>query len=331
MLNTLISVRTELDGMIDLSLAEALVALSERATSLPSLVQPMALVVLGSALGERERFEEALNVFQRSIEVDPDNALAHAGRGVVCEALGRTQDALEAFERAVELDPEDAVAQLHRGTMLNALDRDEEALEAFERAVELDPESALAHARSGAVLSKLGRSDEARQAFERAADLNQSEALYPFAVAVILLLVGNLEIALEHFREALRRANEDGSLASTYPNQLCQAVWFVFKDPQRASAISELVEVHAQAEATEYLGRSLVDSTPLLLKDNVGQSAAESWKEEWEAAAEGHTELEIPLELLRAAVAWKGDRDKAHLLALPSEQREILMQLLQLT
>ena len=44
--------------------------------------------------------------------------------------------------------------------------------------------------------------------------------------------------------------------------------------------------------------------------------------------ADGGDELGIPLSLLKAARDWKHDRDRAHLLRLPREQREILVSLL---
>lgn len=51
------------------------------------------------------------------------------------------------------------------------------------------------------------------------------------------------------------------------------------------------------------------------------------WLASWEASPAADA-LAIPLSMLRAAVEWKQDRDRSHLLSLPQEQREILTGLL---
>jgi tetratricopeptide (TPR) repeat protein len=291
----LVLARTQLDEMNDQSLYDTLVALTDRAPDLPSEVMAGVHSTLGAALG----------------------------------GLGRYSEALEAFERAVELDPEDAFAHLQRGEALMELNRDGEALEAFERAVELDPEDAASHARRGASLSQLDRPEEALEAFEQAAELDRTTPGFPLVTAVLYLSQRKVEPALQHLQEAFRRAKANESLTSTYPDGLCRIILTSFKSgPQRADLVAHVVNAHTEVGATDHLGRSLIDSIPPLMDEDVSQKDAESWAEEWEAAGAGHVELEIPLEILRAAVAWKKDRDKAHLLTLPVEQREILTQLL---
>ena len=39
---------------------------------------------------------------------------------------------------------------------------------------------------------------------------------------------------------------------------------------------------------------------------------------------------QIPLRIAGAAIAWRGDHDRKHLLALPSEERAVALQLLEL-
>ena len=60
------------------------------------------------ALGREAK--EALECFDRAVELDPGNARAHSGKGDVLHALGREAEALECFDRAVELDPDNARA-----------------------------------------------------------------------------------------------------------------------------------------------------------------------------------------------------------------------------
>ena len=68
-------------------------------------------------------------------------------------------------------------------------------------------------------------------------------------------------------------------------------------------------------------------SVGIFTKEDVDISEAEGWVKEWSAVSR-IDELEIPLKLVSAALRWMGDRDRAHLLELPAEQREVLMNLL---
>jgi hypothetical protein len=91
--------------------------------------------------------------------------------------------------------------------------------------------------------------------------------------------------------------------------------------------IGEIVAAYDEFDAGGELGRGLVDSIRLLADPDTGVDVADAWTAAW-LAAPPVDDLEIPLELLRAASEWKKDRDRSHLLSLPPEQREILLGLL---
>jgi len=53
--------------------------------------------------------------------------------------MGRATEALQAYERTVQLAPDFPDAWNNRGVLLRKLDRREEALECFARALQIDP------------------------------------------------------------------------------------------------------------------------------------------------------------------------------------------------
>ena len=63
---------------------------------------------------ERQQYEEALDLFQSLVEMDPQNASAHTNTGVVLYHLGRFEDALQSFDRALALDPSNQTARANR-------------------------------------------------------------------------------------------------------------------------------------------------------------------------------------------------------------------------
>ena len=63
---------------------------------------------------EHQQYEEALDLFQSLVEMDPQNASAHTNTGVVLYHLGRFEDALQSFDRALALDPSNQTARTNR-------------------------------------------------------------------------------------------------------------------------------------------------------------------------------------------------------------------------
>ena len=62
--------------------------------------------ILGEACLEMGEFEEATDVFKRILErADPENFVAHAGLGILCEEQGQIAEAIWYVERAFEVAP----------------------------------------------------------------------------------------------------------------------------------------------------------------------------------------------------------------------------------
>lgn len=74
----------------------------------------------------------AARCFLRAREVGPEHAFTHYGVGLVRLERGDAQEALACFDRAVELDPSDPLAHLYRAYALWDLERFADAVEAFE-------------------------------------------------------------------------------------------------------------------------------------------------------------------------------------------------------
>jgi len=56
-------------------------------------------------LQNQDRWEEALQALEKSIELDPDNTEVWRNKGVTLYFLGRYEEAIQATEKAIEVDP----------------------------------------------------------------------------------------------------------------------------------------------------------------------------------------------------------------------------------
>ena len=67
------------------------------------------------ALHEMERWDEALEAFEKAIALEPDLPEAWRNKGVALERLNRYKEAQEAFQHLVELTPNNSAAWLQLG------------------------------------------------------------------------------------------------------------------------------------------------------------------------------------------------------------------------
>jgi tetratricopeptide (TPR) repeat protein len=84
--------------------------------------------------------EESLAEYTVALELDPDDAEAHAHVGIILYLSERPREALDAVDRALGTDPSYPEALFFRGViLLGELDRPQEAIAAFERYLEAAP------------------------------------------------------------------------------------------------------------------------------------------------------------------------------------------------
>ena len=130
--------------------------------------EPWTLMEKGVALSFLEREEEALAALDQALQQVPDNpfALAHMGR--VLRALGRPQEAVAPLRQATEAGALPGWVYTELGGALYDLEQYPQALEAFDKALELDASDAMALAQKGSTLRLMERFDEAVGVLDKA-------------------------------------------------------------------------------------------------------------------------------------------------------------------
>ncbi|MDE2742585.1 MAG: tetratricopeptide repeat protein [Gemmatimonadota bacterium] len=77
---------------------------------------------LASLRTNQQRYEEALELFQCLLDIDPSDAVAHGNMGIVLFYLGRSNEALQGFDRALFLNPNLETARANREALLEAIE-----------------------------------------------------------------------------------------------------------------------------------------------------------------------------------------------------------------
>src|SRR6266566_800152 len=157
----------------------------------------------GSLLYDLKHYHEALEAYEQAIRLDPTSASAYNGKGDALYYLKRYHEALLAYERAIQLDPSYVTAYNGKSWTLWQLKRFEEALIAYEQAIRLDPSCASTYNGEGNTLYDLDRYQEALVAYEQAIQLDPKLAYAYDGKGWALWQLKHYGEALEAFQLAL--------------------------------------------------------------------------------------------------------------------------------
>ena len=107
-----------MESLIQEERYEHALAASRVAPSSPYVLDALARWRFG-----QQRYEEALALYQRLAEIEPDRANVYSDMGIVLYQLDRIDEALESFDRALSLDPTLETARGNREQVLKNLEQ----------------------------------------------------------------------------------------------------------------------------------------------------------------------------------------------------------------
>jgi tetratricopeptide (TPR) repeat protein len=161
------------------------------------------------ALLRVKRPEAALDHFARVVGSGSDlEASAHSNMGKILGRLGRRDEAFPHFQRTVELNPDQAEARYNVGAGYHRRGRLEDATAQLRRAVELDPSLGHAHRRLAAVHVEAGRHRDAIAAYEALLRINKRDLVALHDMGVAWDALGEPARARKTWERALEKARK---------------------------------------------------------------------------------------------------------------------------
>ena len=157
--------------------------------------------LLGNALATRGRIDEAIAQFQKSLEIEPHNAVAQYSLGVAAAGRGQMDEALDRYRQAIAADPGYAIAQNNLGNALFLRGQLDEAVTHFLAALRIRPDFAEAYYNLGNALFVLGRSGEAMTQYEKALEFRPDYAEAHYNLGLLLEARGRVDEAVAHYRK----------------------------------------------------------------------------------------------------------------------------------
>jgi len=135
-------------------------------------------VLLGRVYSGTGRPQDAVQEFQRALQLDPLSKDAYFRLGVAYEKLGGTNNAEACFRSLIELWPSFYQVYSDLGEFLARQGRYKEAEPVFRKVIELVPENSFGYQNLGVVYHYLGRSADANAATKKALAVNPTAGGY---------------------------------------------------------------------------------------------------------------------------------------------------------
>ncbi len=110
----------------------------------------------GLAQSKIKKYHEAIESFNSSLEIEPDNPNVISERGVTYHLLGKNKLAMLDLDKALELEPNNPYRYSSRAFLREVLNDLEGAVEDYQIAIKLDPDDAIAHNNLGLLMEKMG-------------------------------------------------------------------------------------------------------------------------------------------------------------------------------
>jgi tetratricopeptide (TPR) repeat protein len=157
----------------------------------------------GVAYASLGNYRQAIEDFNRVIEIKPDYAETYLNRGLAYDDLGNYRQAIEDFNRVIEIKPGFAEAYLNRGLAYNNLGNYRQAIEDYNRAIEIKPGFAEAYLNRGLAYASLGNYRQAIEDYGRAIEIKPGYAEAYNNRGNVYRNLGNYSQAIEDFNKVI--------------------------------------------------------------------------------------------------------------------------------
>ena len=130
------------------------------------------LVKRGIELDESGHYEEALQYFEKALNIHPNSTNVLVSKANVLDNLQKTEEALSVYDRALRIDSTNEYACYNKALCLQKCHREDEALTLCEQFLRIEPNNSSTLSHKFSILYSLGRMKEARDYYYRLEQLN---------------------------------------------------------------------------------------------------------------------------------------------------------------
>lgn len=170
---------------------------------------------LGNNYKELNKYEEALELYEKAIVLNPAYAEAYGNIAFIYEKMGKNEDALAMYKKALEVGENVIGIYNNLGIFYYNLGKFNEAIAVYHKAIETRPDYPDTYNNFGNVYEKINKLNEAAASYLKAIELKPDYAEAYYNLANLYSSVGNNEKAVDSYQKAIEA---DPNLVKAYNN-----------------------------------------------------------------------------------------------------------------
>lgn len=159
----------------------------------------------GAQLFQQGKYEEAIALFQKVIEKDPDNVEAHYNLALSLLRSGKQEEAIALLEKVKEMKPDMMETYLALGECYFNKGENDKAVSYFEKALEIDPNNAEVYYNVGIIHYKNDRTDDAVKNFLASKSLDPEYAPTYYQLGLAYIKKGEMDKAIQNLEMFLEK------------------------------------------------------------------------------------------------------------------------------
>jgi tetratricopeptide (TPR) repeat protein len=173
---------------------------------IPTQVERDPNLTEGVQLFQQGKYEEAITLFQKVIEKDPDSVEAHYNLALSLLRSGKQEEAITLFEKVKEMKPDMMETYIALGECYFNKGENDKAVSHFEKALELEPNNAEVYYNLGIIHYKNDRTDDAVKNFITSKSLDPEFAPTYYQLGLAYVKMGEMEKAIQNLEAFLEKA-----------------------------------------------------------------------------------------------------------------------------
>ncbi|HXE43488.1 MAG TPA: tetratricopeptide repeat protein, partial [Candidatus Baltobacteraceae bacterium] len=166
----------------------------------------------GGALLANGQIDDAIENFQKALQINPNYAEVYHNLGDAFIQKGNRGEAIAQYQKALTIDSRDERSHVNLGIVLYQSGQINEAVDHYQKALEIDPTDTKTHNNFGLALAQLGRMDEAIAQYEDALTVDPQNLEAHFNLGNAFVQAGQFAKAIEHYKKALELNPDDAEV-----------------------------------------------------------------------------------------------------------------------
>ncbi|MCK9311307.1 MAG: tetratricopeptide repeat protein [Bacteroidales bacterium] len=175
-----------------------------REYSLNTEATDLVLVYEGESYEKAGLFEQAMECYQKALDINPENVDACTGMGICLMENDQYSASLVWFEKALRIDQSISETWVYVAEVFVNLEMPEEALMSYKRSLDIDPAQADVLASVGNLYFDAKQYSQALTNYQEAELFDSDLAGLPLFYALVYAKIGDADLAREYLTKAVQ-------------------------------------------------------------------------------------------------------------------------------